>query len=209
MQALREGQPVYGHGKLIWQSEGNRYTASGEAGILFFSVLTFKSEGEIDAFGVAPILYNEKRFRKPATNTHFHRERNIISFSASARSYPRNGGEQDRATVIWQLVGIGRGDSTRFAAGAEIELFVAGVRDAESWHIRVVGEEEVAVGAGTMMAWHVSRAPRAGSYDQTIDIWLAPQKEWYPVKVRFTETNGDYLDMSLSGFTLAAARATP
>lgn len=204
VQALREGQTVYGHGKLSWQSEGNRYTASGEAGILFFSVLTFKSEGEIDDFGVAPVVYNEKRFRKAATNTHFHRERNTISFSASTASYPRSGGEQDRATVIWQLVGIGRGDNARFSAGAEIELFVAGVRDAEVWRIQVVGEEEIAVGGGTMIAWHVSRAPRAGSYDQRIDIWLAPQQEWYPVKVRYTETNGDYLDMSLSSVTLAA-----
>jgi hypothetical protein len=204
--ALQKGQNVYGRGKITWQAEGNSYTVSGEAGVMFFSVLGFKSEGMIDEFGVAPVIYSEKRFRKPETNTHFHRERNTISFSASTASYPRKGGEQDRASIIWQLAAIGRGDSKAFAPEAEIDLFVAGVRDAETWRIRVIGEEEVEVGTGKTNAWHVVRIPRPGSYDQKIDIWLAPQQGWYPVKIRYTETNGDFLDMSLSNVQLVTAR---
>lgn len=204
VQALREGQVVYGHGSIRWQSDGTRYTVNGDAGILFFSVLNFTSTGVIDDFGVAPVLYAEKRFRKSETNTHFQRERNIISFSASTASYPRKGGEQDRASIIWQLTGIGRGDSEKFVPGAEIDFFVAGVRDAETWRIRVIGEEQIETGSGKTSAWHVVRIPRAGSYDQKLDIWLAPQQQWYPVKLRYTETNGDYLDMSLSTLTVAA-----
>lgn len=207
VQALRDGKMVYGHGKFNWQTQGNNYTASGEAGILFFTVLNFKSQGDINEFGIAPLLYSEKGFRKSETNTHFHRERNTISFSASQASYPRKGGEQDRASVIWQLVGIGRGDGGKFAPGSEIDIFVAGVRDAETWNVRVIGQEDIAVGLGKMSAWHIARVPRAGSYDKKIDIWLAPQHEWYPVKVRYTEANGDYLDMSLSNIALTAARA--
>ena len=204
--ALREGQTVYGRGKLGWQSQGDHYVASGEASVLFFTVLNFKSEGALDEFGVAPVLYSEKRFRKSETNTHFHRERNTISFSASTASYPRKGGEQDRASIIWQLVGIGRGDGEKFLPGAEIDIFVAGVRDAETWRIQVIDQEEVAVGSGKTMAWHVARVPRPGSFDQKLDIWLAPQQEWYPVKLRYTESNGDYLDMLLSNVELATAR---
>ena len=152
----------------------------------------------IDDFGVAPVLYNEKRFRKSATNTHFQRERNLISFSASTASYPRQGGEQDRASVIWQLAGIGRGDGGRFVAGADIDLFVAGVRDAETWRIHVVGQEQIEIDGQPTSAWHVVRAPRPGSYDQRIDIWLAPDRQWYPVKLRYTEASGDYLDLLLS-----------
>lgn len=204
VQALREGQTVYGRGKIHWQAENGKYSVTGEAGVLFFTVLQFKSEGALDDFGVAPALYSEKRFRKSETNTHFNRdERNSISFSASTASYPRTGGEQDRASIIWQLAAIGRGDSEKFASGAEIDLFVAGVRDAETWRIRVVDLEDIEVGTGKMAAWHVVRAPRAGSYDQRLDIWLAPQQQWYPVRLRYTETNGDYLDMSLSNLNMA------
>jgi hypothetical protein len=205
VQALRDGQMVYGSGKIGWQSDGERYTVNGNASILVFTVLDFKSEGVIDQFGVAPVIYTEKRFRKSETNTHFHRERNTISFSASTASYPREGGEQDRASIIWQLAGIGRGDTEKFVPGAEIDFFVAGVRDAETWRIQIIGQEEIEVGTGKVNAWHVVRIPRRGSYDQKLDIWLSQQQGWYPVKLRYTETNGEYLDMSLSNLTLATA----
>lgn len=205
VQALRDGQMVYGSGKISWQSDGANYAVHGEAGILFFNLLNFKSTGVIDDFGVAPVIYSEKRFRRPETNTHFHRERNIISFSASTVTYPRKGGEQDRASIVWQLTGIGRGDGEKFKPGAEIDFFVAGVRDGAPWRVRVVGEEEIEIGSGKVTAWHVVRIPKPGSYDQKLDIWLAPQHEWYPVKLRFTETNGEYLDMLMSNFTSVAA----
>jgi hypothetical protein len=204
VQALREGQMVYGSGKISWNSNGDNYTVNGEAGILFFTLLNFTSAGVIDSFGVAPVIYSEKRFRRPETNTHFHRERNTISFSASTATYPRKGGEQDRASIVWQLTGIGRGESDRFRPGTEIDFFVAGVRDAAHWRVRVIGEEEIEIGSGKVNAWHVVRIPKQGSYDQKLDIWLAPQHEWYPVKIRFTESNGEYLDMLLSNIAIAA-----
>ena len=44
----------------------------------------------------------------------------------------------------------------------------------------------------------LDKAYAGGRYDKSIDIWLAPQQDWYPVKLRETDKNGDYLDMSLS-----------
>lgn len=75
------------------------------------------------------------------------------------------------------------------------------MRDGEVWNIQVIGEEEIEVGIGKLRAWHVTRTPRQGSYEQKLDIWLAPEQNWYPVRLRFTEVNGDYLDMSLSSIT--------
>ncbi|MDB5796089.1 MAG: hypothetical protein JWR25_2468 [Noviherbaspirillum sp.] len=202
VHARRQGQKFHGSGRIVWHAQGPYYLITGEANLLVFSLLNFKSDGLIDEFGVSPELYSEKRFRRAETNTHFHRERSTISFSASTVSYPRKGGEQDRASIIWQLAAIGRGDASRFASGAEIDIFVAGVRDGETWNIKVVGEEEIEVGIGRVLAWHVVRQPRLGSYDQKIDIWLAPQQNWYPIKILYTENNGDFLDMSLSNFHL-------
>ena len=198
VQALQKGLTYHGSGKITWQINDSSYVINGEAGILFITALDFKSEGEINSLGVAPILYTEKRFRKASTSTHFHRERNIINFSASTNSYARTGGEQDRASIVWQLASIGRGDSTQFVAGGVIDLFVAGTRDAETWRIQVIDKETITVGTGTIEAWHVIRIPQPGSYEQKLDIWLAPQEQWYPVKLRFTEKNGDFLDMALS-----------
>ena len=29
------------------------------------------------------------------------------------------------------------------------------------------------------------------------DIWLAPDLQWYPVKLRYTESDGDYIEQTL------------
>jgi hypothetical protein len=198
VQALRDGKVVYGGGKIGWRADGGRYQVDGEASVLFFTVLRFQSVGAIDEFGVGPELYSEKRFRRPETVTRFERDTNRIRFSASDASYARAGGEQDRASIVWQLAAIGLGDPGRYTPGAALELFVAGVRDAEPWVLQVIGLEQTETPAGSTEAWHVVRVPRPGSYEQKLDIWLAPQHWWYPVRLRFTETNGEYLDMAVT-----------
>lgn len=199
-----EGQPTYGSGTITWRHDDRHYTVDGEFGVLFITALHFRSEGTVESSGIAPELYSEKRFRRAETNTHFHRERNTISFSASTKTYPRTGSEQDRASIIWQLAGIGRGDEARFMSGAVIEVIVAGTRDAEPWQIQVVDREDIVIDGQTISAWHVVRAPRARSYDQKLDIWLSPQLQWYPVRLRYTEPNGDVLDMTLNGLNVSA-----
>lgn len=207
VQALRDNQTVYGYGKITWQFDGKKYAVQGEAGVrmVFFDVtlIKFVSEGEMDDFGVAPEEYSETRFRRSKVATHFSRKTNLISYSASELNQQRKGGEQDRASILWQLAGLARGNSEKFAPNMEIPIFVAGLRDGEVWNIRVIGEEEIELGIGKTRTWHLSRTPRPGSYDQKLDIWLAPQHQWYPVRIRHTEVNGDYLDMSVSAITTA------
>ncbi|MFD2270528.1 DUF3108 domain-containing protein [Undibacterium arcticum] len=199
VQALREGNKVFGSGKINWQSDGEHFRIDGEAGVLFFTVFNFSSEGTVGGNGIEPVLYYREAFSQighqyPLSS----RAQYDQFFSASTKSYPRQGGEQDRASIIWQLAGIGRADASVFAPGAEIDLFVAGARDGQVWRIQVVGQEQIETGTGKTVAWHVTRAPDPGSYDKSIDIWLAPQQDWYPVKLRETDKNGDYLDLSLS-----------
>ncbi len=208
VQSKKDGKSIYGSGKISWQTDGNAYAVKGEASVLFFTVLEFRSEGAFDSFGVAPLLYSEKRFRKSATNTHFRSDPKVVSFSASTLTYPRQGGEQDRASIIWQLAALGRGNSKLFVPGTQIEIMVAGVRDAETWPIRVIGLEQITLPAGQMAAWHLVRQPRAASFEQQIDIWLAPQHQWYPLRLRFTENNGDYLDMAASAIEPVESSAT-
>jgi hypothetical protein len=201
VQALRDGQQWHGSGVFQWNADAGSYVITGEASItvLFkITVLNFRSEGAINASGIAPTLYSEKPWRKAMTNTHFQHEKKTISFSASQAVYPYHGGEQDRASIMWQLAGIGRGDPAQFVSGTAFDIMVAGARNAETWRIDVIGQEAIDTPLGKIQAWHVVRAPKPGSYDQKIDIWLAPQHEWYPAKVRFTYPNGDYLDMLLA-----------
>lgn len=211
--ALREQEKWYGSGKFLWDAAAGRYRILGEASITFFfkiTVLNFRSEGTITDAGIAPSLYSETPFHKPTTETRFLHgagDDGTISFSASNAIYPYHGGEQDRASIIWQLAGIGRGNPSQFVPGAQIDVFVAGTRDGETWPMQVVGLDRIESSYGKMSAWHVVRMPRPASHDQKIDIWLAPQHDWYPVKVRYTYADGDYLDLSLSDLTPASPQS--
>lgn len=208
VEARQKGQVWHGSGVYRWETAGDSYTATIEVGvtlILRVAALNIKSEGKIRGYGLAPVLYSEKPWRKSLVNTHFQHDNHKISFSASEAVYPYNGGEQDRASVIWQLASIGRGDASQFRPGAGIDIVVAGTRDADTWHFKVIDQEDVDTAYGKLGTWHVKRAPSPGSYDRTIDIWLAPQQEWYPVRVRYTEVNGDYYDLSLIKTAAVAA----
>ncbi|TFW00950.1 DUF3108 domain-containing protein, partial [Oxalobacteraceae bacterium OM1] len=201
VQALREGQPWHGAGMYRWEAGDGAYRIAVEASIRLLvkiSVLNSSSEGKLGPGGIAPVLYSEKPFRRALTNTHFQHDARKITFSASEASFPYAGGEQDRASIVWQLAGIGRGDPSRFRSGARFDIVVAGPRDAEPWQLDVVGEEALELDSGKVTAWHVARLPKPGSYEARIDMWFAPEREWYPVRIRQSYANGDYLDMALS-----------
>ena len=196
---VTRGNTTRGSSMVVWRKEAGSYAIRGEVTKFGIALSSFRSEGALDADGIAPLLYAEKNARRSETNTHFSRDqRQAISFSASTETYPLAAGAQDRGSILWQLSGIARGNPTQLAPGSILDVFVAGVRDAEHWLIAVVGEETIALEHGESRAWHLQRAPRPGTYDKRIDIWLAPAQQWYPVKLRYTETNGDTLELSLN-----------
>ena len=193
------GNITRGSSVISWHPNGRAYAIRGEVTKFGIALSSFRSEGAIDDTGIAPEIYAEKNARRSETNTHFSRDaRQAISFSAVTNSFPLLVGAQDRGSILWQLSGIARADRAAFVPGGVLDIFVAGVRDAEHWLIEVVGEESITLENREARAWHLVRAPRAGTYDKRIDIWLAPTVQWYPVKLRYTEVSGDYLDLSMS-----------
>lgn len=196
--AAKEGRKLEGRGTINWQPNGEQYAITGDAGILFFTVISYKSTGSVNASGIAPELYVEKRFRKSETNTHFHRERKTITFSASTNSYESKGGEQDRASVIWQIAALGRGDGAKFTPGLAFEILIAGTRSASNWRIYVNGKEDIQLDGKPTEAWHLTLMPAEPSSELQFELWLAPKKEWYPVKLHYADRNDGYLELLLT-----------
>ena len=196
--AARDGRKVEGRGTINWQPSGEQYSISGDAGIIFLTVLNYKSTGSVDLSGITPELYVEKRFGKSETNTHFHRERKTISFSASTNSYPTSGGEQDRASVIWQIAAMGRGDSDKFTPGLNFGMLIAGTRSAAVWRVVINGKQSVRLTNETVEAWHLTILPVEQSQELQFELWLAPEKEWYPVKLVYSDKKSGFLELVLN-----------
>ncbi len=195
---LRNGSRINGKAKILWKQDGQRYSLTGEVGVLVFTLLSYKSVGEVGQIGLAPTTYAEKRIGRSQTNTHFQRERNSISFSATTEAYPYKGGEQDRSSWIWQLASLGRGDPDKFEAGLVFDMSVAGHKSLDGWRVYVNGRENVELPQGAVSTWRMSVIPGENSFDKQFDLWLAPERDWYPVMLRHVDKAGNSVEMLLT-----------
>lgn len=206
INAKQRGIAVDGDATVRWTHGGNKFTITSEArAMIIGKILDSRSEGSVDAHGLVPQSFTEKRFRKGTVTTSFDRDARLIRFSKSQETHPIMGGEQDRISAIWQLVSIARGAQARIKPGVEWRFVVAGQSDAESWTFKVVKQEKIATQAGEMNTVHISRAARPGSRDQQLDIWLAPSMEWYPVRLRFSDDNGDFIEQTIKKVSRTAS----
>jgi hypothetical protein len=198
-----DGTNWSGSASLGWQLDGGSYRATQEVSVSLLiarvNVLEVRSEGAIDDFGIAPATFNEKRRNRSATATHFNQQERKITFSASERTLPLAPGAQDRATVLFQLAGIGRADVNQY--GKDIDIQVGEDRDAPVYRFQLVGEEELETKMGKLVTWHLARPPKPGSYSARLDIWLAPSQDWYPVQIRNTEGNGAVTTQTVTRIT--------
>jgi len=200
ISARQRGFSLNGDATLTWRVSDSKYSIGAESRVAMLGKLTENhSQGALDSFGLAPAEFTEKRFRKEQESATFDRGSKTITFSDGKQTYPIKGGEQDRVSISWQLVGVARAAKDKFKPGSVWQFFVVGPRDADPWTFRVVDREKVQAGAaiGTVDAVHVQRDTPPGSKAQTLDLWLAPAQDWYPVKLRFTDNDRDYIEQTL------------
>ncbi|MDP3841925.1 MAG: DUF3108 domain-containing protein [Oxalobacteraceae bacterium] len=198
IQARQSGLSLNGKAKIEWRASGRQYSINTQTeAMLLGRILDAGSTGAIDAFGLAPLESTEKRLRKPLASTSFDRQGKVIRFTGSDRSYPLLGGEQDRTSAIWQLVAVARGAPNKFKAGSHWQFFVAGQRDAQTWSFKVIGKKTIDTPLGRLQAIHLRKAPPPDSKEQQLDIWLAPARHWYPVRLRFSDADSDFIEQTL------------
>lgn len=196
--ARQKGFALSGDALVSWRVTGAKYTLRADTRAkLFGNILENRSEGIIDGYGIAPTEFYEKRLRRDPWTTTFDRSAKRIRFTEGELVYPLKGGEQDRSSASWQLVAVARAAPDKFTPGSEWTFFVAGGRDAEPWTFKVVKRESVHTGLGQIDALHLVKLPPPDSKGQTLDIWLAPSHEWYPVRLRFTDNDDEFIDQTL------------
>lgn len=203
MQVARvdsDGTRWSGVAAMTWRNDGSHYKVTLEAGLSMLvtriNLLVLTSEGEIDDAGIAPMMATEKRKGRSLTATHFRRGEKRITFSSSEASYPLMPGTQDKASLPFQLAGIGRADVNQLAG--DIDIWVGEDKEANVFRFRLVGEEELETKMGRLVTWHLSRPPKPGTYSSKLDIWLAPGLNWYPVQIRNTEASGALTTQTVS-----------
>jgi hypothetical protein len=173
--------PDAGTATIAWQTDGDRYRlrTAGVPG-------TLTSAGASGDAGIVPLEAVETDARGVTASTRFDAEGQRIVFTGPGRSVPLNVGSQDRASVLMQLAGMGLAEPDQMHD--VIEIFVGGAADAAVARFQVQGQEPVATGLGTTVSWHLVQLVRPG--ERRLELWLAPEHNWYPVQLRATDPDG-------------------
>ena len=124
------------------------------------------------------------------------REQGQVVFSNNAPSVPLLPGAQDRLSVMLQLGALMAGDPARYPPGAAFAIQTVGPRDADLWIFKVEDDEHLNLPAGEFNARKLTRNPRK-PYDDKVELWIAPELGYLPVRIKQTQANGDFADFQL------------
>lgn len=181
-------------GNLDWLQDGDRYDAQLSLTFLFKTFRSLHSNGVIGSTGIEPMRFSDKR--KTEVASHFVRDQKTVIFSNNSPSVPLLAGAQDRLSVVMQLGALMAGDPARYPPASVIAVQTVGPSDAEIWTFTISGEEQVTVPAGEFTVRKLTRAPRQ-PFDDKIELWLAPELGYLPVRIRQTQPNQDFVDLQL------------
>ncbi len=188
--ALQRGA-VAGTAELQWRHAPEGYELDLQASIQGVQVLGSTSRGAIDADGVAPLRYVERKRLREVRAANFQRDRGQISFSGPDQRYRLIPGAQDRLSWMLQLPAIVEAEPALRATGSRVTLFVVGTRgDAQAWEFLVQGRESLQLPAGAVDgAVKLLREPTR-PFDTRAEVWLDPSRQHLPVRVVLTTVPG-------------------
>jgi hypothetical protein len=193
---LRRGN-MSGSGSLQWQPAGDRYRTKLEGSVLGFRVLTWASEGAIDANGIAPVRFTDDRRGKSQQVANFQRAAGRITYGSRPDQYPLVPGAQDRLTWMVQIAAVALADPHRLDPNARVSFFVSGARgDGDVWSFQVLGPQAVTTPAGTVQAVKLLREPRKPN-DTKVEVWLDPARHYLPARARMTSGDNDVFELLL------------
>jgi hypothetical protein len=183
---------------ITWKQDSSGYHLSVNFWIPFVGDIKFKSDGGIDAYGISPNLYQEqvgKRLRE----VHFDHELKQVKMTVNNEVAPMPPGTQDRFSVIFQLASLVGGNSEVDERGVARMIPIADLRKLDEW-VFVSGGDDLTPGPdGQMLTTrHFKRQARAADDRRGLEVWLAKEYGWLPVKITQTEPNGTVYELNLS-----------
>jgi Protein of unknown function (DUF3108) len=196
VEGLAKGFPFHAQGTLQWRQREDRYEARLEIKAFLLGSRVQTSTGKLGPAGLRPERFSDRARSEKAA--HFDQATGRIRFSNNARDIPLLAGAQDRLSVFMQLAALLEARPQAYPPGQTIEMQVAGPGSAEVWSFKVESAAEpLNLPAGEIPAIRLYRAPRL-EYDNSLEVWLAPQLHYLPVRIRITQKNGDVADQQLN-----------
>lgn len=195
---------VQGSAQVEWVRSGSHYQVHVDfiVGPEFAPLITQRStsDGEITTAGLAPRRYDQD------VRLLFHtRPRQTVLFDHGyvvlANGDVREAllGLQDTASQFVQLAYLFGTRPDLLRIGGYVQIPLALPKEVAVWTYDVVDEQVLQTGFGPVDAIHLvphDKQQRAGSL--SVEMWLAPQLRYLPVRLRFEQNDSTYVDLLLS-----------
>ncbi|NOT18403.1 MAG: DUF3108 domain-containing protein [Sulfuriferula sp.] len=202
-----KGEDGFGIGRAtyLWISKNSTYTLTSiTEGTGLFSLfqpgkLVQISQGKINANGLAPDDFWIQRGRATAdksTAVHFDYDNKAITISKDNNSYaaPLEDNAQDILSVIFQL-------ALRSPFSEDMLLHVTSGKQLKPYHAIMIGTERINTALGEVNTVHLQRPAEAG--EDAIDMWLASDYNFVPVKVRIDHSKFGIIEQLITGMETA------
>ncbi|MEJ5027697.1 DUF3108 domain-containing protein [Comamonas sp. MYb69] len=185
--------------QLTFKTDGQRYQAEQEVSAFLMGSRSQTSSGQITPHGLAPQRFVDKARKERSAELDSPAGR--IRYSDGDEPQAVSAGVQDRLSIFLQLSSMVAANPKRYAPGSTVAINVTSARSAEVWTFVVDGPETLDLPAGATPSLRLTRQPRKGQ-DQTAHLWLAPSLQYLPVRIRLSQSNGDFADLQLQAATV-------
>lgn len=196
--AVRAGDEGFNLGKAIytWRRWDGQYRllssaeASGLAALFINGKLVQQSEGTLTRKGLRPDSYWLERngHRKDAVRFDWGNQR--VRQGEDEAELPA--GSQDLLSFPFHLA------LTVDAATPETRLWVSNGRKLREYMFRRLGNERLRLGKAEVDTLHL-RGESAG--EDRLDVWLAPSRNWLPLRIRTLDSKGNVMLLSLEAIS--------
>lgn len=162
-------------------------------------LLDLRSSGTLKPFGIAPDNYVEKiEIANRELRADFDWKMNAVSFIGRGAGQPVAFGEgtQDPLSLQFHLPLLAQAYPWRFSPGSEVTFAVAR-RNVENYSFAVEGFEATRIDGTDVMTLKIDRK-RGPAANRRVEIWMAPEFQWLPVRLRFTDSNEEVWDSVLA-----------
>ena len=162
-------------------------------------LLDLRSTGTLKSFGIAPDNYIEKiEVANRELHADFDWKVSTVSFVGRGAGKPVtfDEGTQDPLSLQFHLPLLAQAYPWRFSPGSEVTFAVAR-RNVENYSFVVEGFETTRINGTDVMTLKIDRK-RGPDANRRVEIWMAPEFQWLPVRLRFTDSNDEVWDSILA-----------
>lgn len=192
---------IYGKGAFTWSYSPQNHDYVMEVSIsAFLMTFLYTSKGVYDEnTGILPSSYREKRIGRDRTVS-FDYPNQTLSYSWKNKSDTRalQAGTQDAISVLMQLIHHMKNNIPNLQSGEKITFPIARMGSVKEWSFSVLGQTSIKVGNQDYPTWHIEWLSPDGEDSTLVEMWLAPQLAYMPVKLYYWSDDGSYLHIDLN-----------